>query len=245
VGFPRSGTTLLDQILSSHSRLSVLEEKENLRDLLQDFVTTDSGLERLAKLASSTLDEYRKRYWARVEESRPQLPQDKIFVDKLPLNTMFIPLITRLFPQARFIFAIRDPRDVVLSCFTRAFGLNEAMRNFLTLDGTARYYAAVMRIGIDAKQKLGNALHVIRYESLVDDIENEARSLCGFLGLEWEAGMLRFQETARKHRINTPSYHQVVQPIYHTAQQRWRNYAQHMQAVLPQLQPFVEYFEYK
>jgi Flp pilus assembly protein TadD len=244
VGFPRSGTTLLDQILSSHPRLTVLEEKENLRDLLQDFVTTDSGLQRLAQLDSSTLNEYRKKYWARVSESRPEFPKDMVFVDKLPLNTLFMPLITRLFPQARFIFAVRDPRDVVLSCFMRAFGLNEAMRNFLTLDGTAQFYAAVMRVGIDATQKLGNTVRVIRYESLVDDVESEARSLCGFLELGWEAGMLRFQETARKRRINTPSYHQVVQPIYHTAQQRWRNYAQHLQPVLPQLQPFVEYFRY-
>jgi len=126
----------------------------------------------------------------------------------------------------------------------RAFGLNEAMLNFLTLDGTARYYAAVMRTGIDSMQSLGKAVHLIRYETLVNDVENETRSLCGFLGLDWESDMLRFQETARKRRINTPSYHQVTQPIYKSARQRWRNYVQHLQPVLPQLQSFVEYFDY-
>ncbi|MGH8396778.1 MAG: tetratricopeptide repeat-containing sulfotransferase family protein [Gammaproteobacteria bacterium] len=244
VGFPRSGTTLLDQILSSHPRLWVLEEKENLRDLLRDFVTTDSGLERLAKLASTGLDEYRKKYWARVAESRPESVSDKIFVDKLPLNTVFMPLIARLFPGARFIYAVRDPRDVVLSCFMRAFGMNEAMRNFLTLEGAARYYAAVMRVGIDATQKLGKSVHVIRYETLISDPESESRRLCEFLDLGWEAGMLHFQETARKRRINTPSYHQVVQPLYTSSRERWRRYEKHLHPVLPLLQPFIEYFGY-
>ena len=116
---------------------------------------------------------FRSKYWARVAESLPERDSRQVFVDKLPLNKIFMPLIVRLFPQARFIFEVRDPRDVVLSCFMRAFGLNEAMLNFLTLDGTARYYAAVMRTGIDSMQSLGKAVHLIRYETLVNDVENE------------------------------------------------------------------------
>ncbi|MGH8320963.1 MAG: tetratricopeptide repeat-containing sulfotransferase family protein [Gammaproteobacteria bacterium] len=244
VGFPRSGTTLLDQILSSHSRLSVLEEKDNLRDTLRDFVTTDAGLERFATLDEAALEPYRELYWKRVAEFQPERVPGQIFVDKLPLNTIFLPLIQRLFPDTRFIFAVRDPRDVVLSCFMRAFGLNEAMRNFLTLADAVRYYTVVMKIGIDSMQHLGRSVHLIRYEALVDDVESEARRLCAFLGLEWESQMLRFQETARKHRINTPSYHQVVQPVYTSARERWRHYEKHLQPVLPQLQPFVEFFDY-
>ncbi|MGH8281598.1 MAG: tetratricopeptide repeat-containing sulfotransferase family protein [Gammaproteobacteria bacterium] len=244
VGFPRSGTTLLDQILSSHSRLSVLEEKDSLSDSLLDFVTNDAGLKRFATLDEVALEPYRKLYWKRVAEFQPERVPGQIFVDKLPLNTIFLPLIKRLFPSARFIFAVRDPRDVVLSCFMRAFGLNEAMRNFLTLEDAARYYAAVMKIGIDSLQHLRRSMHLIRYEALVDDVESEARRLCTFLELEWDSGMLRFQETARKHRINTPSYHQVVQPVYTSARERWRHYEKHLQPVLPQLQPFVEFFGY-
>ncbi len=244
IGFPRSGTTLLDQILSSHPRLSVLEEKETLQDLLRDFVTTDAGLERLAALDDTELEPYRKLYWKRVTEFLPERLPGKIFVDKLPLNTIFLPLIKRLFPGARFIFAVRDPRDVVLSCFMRAFGLNEAMRNFLTLEDAARYYTAVMKIGTDSMQHFGKSVHLIHYETLVDDVESEARRLCAFLRLEWDSRMLRFQETARTRRINTPSYHQVVQPLYTSARERWRHYEKHLQPVLPQLQPFVEFFDY-
>ncbi|MGH8362144.1 MAG: tetratricopeptide repeat-containing sulfotransferase family protein, partial [Gammaproteobacteria bacterium] len=214
VGFPRSGTTLLDQILSSHPRLVVLEEKENLQDLLRDFVTSDAGLERLASTDSAALEPYRIKYWARVAEALPQRNPEKLFIDKLPLNTLFMPLIARLFPAARFLFAVRDPRDVVLSCYMRAFGLNEAMRNFLTLAGTAELYAGVMQIGIRCRERLGGQTRLIRYESLVDDLEGVARDLCAFLALNWDPAMLRFQDTARRRRINTPSYHQVVQPVY-------------------------------
>jgi tetratricopeptide (TPR) repeat protein len=245
VGFPRSGTTLLDQMLSSHPGLVVLEEKENLRDLLQTFVPSDAGLERFAALTPDGLEPYRDHYWARVAESMPAGPAGRLFVDKLPLNTIFMSLIVRLFPNARFIFAVRDPRDVVLSCFMRAFGLNEAMRNFLTLDSTVRYYAAVMGLGIDAMQQLKQSVHLIRYETLIEDIEGEARRLCVFLDLPWDEAMLRFQETARKRRINTPSYHQVVKPIYKSARERWRNYERHLQPVLSQLQTFLDYFDYR
>jgi tetratricopeptide (TPR) repeat protein len=245
VGFPRSGTTLLDQMLSSHPGLVVLEEKESLRDLLLTFVPTDAGLERFAALTPDELGPYRDRYWRRVAESMPERPAGSLFVDKLPLNTIFMPLIARLFPRARFLFAVRDPRDVVLSCFMRAFGLNEAMRNFLSLDDTVRYYTAVMGIGIESMQRLRQAVHLIRYEALIDDIESEARRLCVFLDLPWDETMLRFQETARKRRINTPSYHQVVKPIYKSARERWRNYERELQPVLPQLQAFLEHFGYQ
>ena len=244
VGFPRSGTTLLDQILSSHPGIVVLEEKENLQDFLQEFVTSDAGLERLASTDPVALQSYRRKYWGRVAESLPQRDPHKLFVDKLPLNTLFMPLVTRLFPAARFVFAVRDPRDVVLSCFMRAFGLNEAMRNFLTLSGTAELYAEVMHIGIHCRKRLDSQVYLIRYESLVDDLESEARKLCGFLGLDWDPAMLQFQETARKRRINTPSYHQVVQPVYTSARARWRHYQIHLEAVLPKLQPFVDFFGY-
>jgi tetratricopeptide (TPR) repeat protein len=245
VGFPRSGTTLLDQMLSSHPGLIVLEEKENLRDLLHDFATADAGLDRFAGLADAELQRYRQQYWARVAEAMPERPASRQFIDKLPLNTIFMPLIARLFPQTRFVFAVRDPRDVVLSCFMRAFGLNEAMRNFLSLEGTARYYAAVMNIGIASLRQLGQSVHLIRYETLIEDVEGEARRLCSFFGLPWDDAMLRFQETARNRRINTPSYHQVVQPIYKSARERWRNYENHLQPVLPILQPFLTRFGYQ
>ncbi len=175
----------------------------------------------------------------------PVRPRQKLFVDKLPLNSVFMPLLARLFPGARFILALRDPRDVVLSCFMQTFTLNEAMRHFLSLDETARYYAAVMGVAARAESRLGPRVLRVRYEDVVSDTEGQARRLLAFLQLPWDPAVLAFHETARKRRINTPSYQQVVQPVYGSARERWRKYAEELAPVLPVLEPFVRSFGYK
>lgn len=244
LGFPRSGTTLLDQILSSHSRIVVLEEKHTLQDILNEYAVSDAGLAEFAGCDGATLQRYRERYWARVAEFMPDRPPDKLFVDKLPLNTLLLPLIRRLFPQARYLFAVRDPRDVVLSCFMQSFEPNEAMRHFFTLESTVRYYTAVMDVGLRALQVFPQCIHRLRYEDLVEDTQAEARRLLAFLGLHWEPRVLEFHKTARQRHINTPSYHQVAQPIYQSARGRWRHYANQLQPIQPRLRTFVEYFGY-
>ncbi|HLW74332.1 MAG TPA: sulfotransferase [Gammaproteobacteria bacterium] len=213
--------------------------------MLKEYVLSDAGIEAFLRLDGVGLERWRQRYWRRVAEFMPERRQDVMFVDKLPLNSVFIPLLRRLFPGARFLFALRDPRDVVLSCFMQSFALNEAMRHFLTLQETAAYYAAVMQVGADSVKRLPEAAHRVRYEDVVQDLEGEARRLLGFLGLPWEPGVLDFQQTARKRRINTPSYHQVAQPIYASAKQRWRRYEGQLASVLPVLEPFVKRFGYR
>ena len=245
VGFPRSGTTLLDQILSGHPGIAVLEERDTLQDLLQATVLEDAAMQRFLRLDAAGLEPYRRAYWDRVAQFMPGRPAAAVFVDKLPLNSMHMPLIHRLFPQARFLFALRDPRDVVLSCCMQSFDLNEAMRHFLSLEETARYYAAVMAVGADMADRLGpERVHRIRYEDVVADTEGEARRLLTFLDLPWDAAVLDIQKTAKGKRINTPSYSQVVEPIYTRATERWRRYEAQLTPVLPALQPFVERFGY-
>lgn len=244
VGFPRSGTTLLDQMLSGHPGITVLEEQDTLQDVLREHALSDNGIEAFLRLDTAGLERWRQLYWRRVAQFMPGRREDALFVDKLPLNSVFMPLLKRLFPGARFLFALRDPRDVVLSCFMQSFALNEAMRHFLSLQETAAYYAAVMQVGADSLERLPGAAHRVRYEGVVEDTEGEARRLLGFLGLAWEPEVLDFQQTARKRRINTPSYHQVAQPIYASARQRWRRYEDELEPVLPVLEPFVRRFGY-
>lgn len=244
VGFPRSGTTLLDQLLSGHPGIAVLEEQDTLQDTLQAHALADAELETFLRLDARGLEPLRRAYWQRVAEFMPARDPRKLFVDKLPLNSVFMPLIQRLFPAARFIFALRDPRDVVLSCFMQSFDLNEAMQHFLTLEETVRYYAAVMQVGADSLEKLGPRAHRVRYEDVVADTEDQARRLLAFLGLAWEPKVLAFQETARHKRINTPSYSQVAEPIYTRATQRWRRYEAQLAPVLPALEPFTSRFGY-
>lgn len=244
VGFPRSGTTLLDQMLSSHPGIAVLEEQDTLQDFLGEFALSDARLETLSALDAAALMPWRERYWRRVESFMQERPRGKVLVDKLPLNSVFMPLLARLFPGARFIFALRDPRDVVLSCFMQTFTLNEAMRHFLSLAETARYYAAVMGVAARAEAGLGPRVLRIRYEDVVADTEKTARRLLEFLELSWDPAVLSFHETARQRRINTPSYQQVVQPVYGSARERWRKYADELKPVLPVLEPFVKMFGY-
>jgi Tfp pilus assembly protein PilF len=244
VGFPRSGTTLLDQMLSGHTGVTVLEEQDTLQDVLHAHVLGDAELEAFMHLDAAGLEPWRQAYWQRVAEYLPGRRTDALFIDKLPLNSVFLPLMQRLFPTAKFLFALRDPRDVVLSCFMQSFDLNEAMRHFLSLEETAHYYAAVMGVGAAAAERLGARLHRVRYEDVVADTEGEARRLLEFLGLDWEPAVLDFQKTARKKRINTPSYSQVAEPIYTRAKERWRRYESQLTPVLPVLEPFVKRFDY-
>jgi tetratricopeptide (TPR) repeat protein len=244
VGFPRSGTTLLDQILSGHPGIQVLEERDTLQDLLHAAVLDDGTLTAFLKLDAAGLEPWRRAYWQRVAEFMPGRRPEALFVDKLPLNSVFMPLMQRLFPDARFIFALRDPRDVVLSCFMQGFDLNEAMQHFLSLEETARYYAAVMEVGGVSAERLAPRVHRIRYEDVVADTQAEAKRLLAFLDLAWDPAVLDFQKTAKTKRINTPSYHQVAEPIYTRAKERWKRYERHLQPVLPVLEPFVKRFGY-
>ncbi len=244
VGFPRSGTTLLDQILAGHPGIAVLEEKDTLLALAQRRLLDDASLQAFMETAPQALAEDQRRYWRRVEDYLPEGPQGRLLVDKMPLNTVLLPVLARLFPAARFIFALRDPRDVVLSCFMQTFALNEGMRHFLALQESADFYAAVMDIGRRSLAALPERIHPVRYEDVVEDTGREARRLLEFLGLQWDPGVLDVQATAKRRRINTPSYHQVVRPIYGDARERWRRYETQLQPVMPKLEPFVKAFGY-
>ena len=123
VGFPRSGTTLLEQILASHPDVLALDERHALAEATRDLFVSDPKLERLRTISAEEAQVYREGYWRNVAAYCPDVA-GKVFVDKYPLNSERLPLIAKLFPEARILFALRDPRDVVLSCFRRRFEMN-------------------------------------------------------------------------------------------------------------------------
>ncbi|WDI30334.1 tetratricopeptide repeat protein [Hyphococcus flavus] len=147
LGFPRSGTTLLDQILNTHSAIKTLEEKENLIDIRNDIVKPVGGLKKLRAMNDKTINQYREKYWGRVRESFAGDINNGLIIDKMPLNMLMLGVIYRVFPEAKIIFAQRDPRDVVLSCYQQHFGMNAAMYQLLKFDTAAMYYDQVMSIG--------------------------------------------------------------------------------------------------
>lgn len=236
VGFPRSGTTLLENALASHADVEALEERQTLDDGEQEFVVPPDGLDRLAHADAATLEKYRKAYWKRVA-AETQMPKRKVFVDKLPLNSVLLPLIAKLFPRAKIIFALRDPRDVVLSCFRRRFEMNAQMYEFLSLKGTAAYYDAVMGLCDVYRAKLGLPMFDAVYEHMIGDFEGELRRLCDFLGIVFDPSMLNFSERAKN--IATPSAGQVARGLYTHGAGQWRAYAKQLDPVMPQLAPWI------
>ncbi len=239
VGFPRSGTTLLEQVLESHSQIVCIEEREHLA-----LAAGDAALEprRIAEISDTQIEVIRAEYWRRVRAERDV--GTKTVVDKLPLNVIFSPLIRRVFPEARVLMALRDPRDVVLSCYQQRFGMNAAMAQFLQLETAAQYYDKVMSLALLCRERLGLAVLDVRYEDTVANLEAVARSACEFLGVEFEDTMLSPDQAARQRNINTPSGRQVVQPIYTRSVQRWRRYEKELAPVLPLLNTWADRLGY-
>ena len=243
VGFPRSGTTLLENVLAAHPEVVSLEEKDCLAAGSATYLTSDRGLKRLAVIASGEALRQREAYWSMIRKFGVE-PRGRVFIDKFPLSTMQLPLIAKLFPNARVLFARRDPRDVVLSCFRRRFGMNPSMYELLTIEGAAAYYDAVMRLSELYRDMLPLPQHVVRYESLIDDFEKTAREACNFLGLEWNDQLTDFAAKARTRGISTPSAAQVARGLNREGQGAWRRYREQMAPVLPLLDPWVERFGY-
>jgi tetratricopeptide (TPR) repeat protein len=245
VGFPRSGTTLMDRVLDAHPDVAVVEEQPTLHMALSELVQDEASLKRMSSLGKAEAAGFRRDYWERLSgHVKGGLESAAVIVDKLPLNLIFVGLIYRLFPQARFIVAIRDPRDVCLSCFMQSFGMNDAMSHFLQLESTVDYYRSAMQLGLSQLDALPAAQHHCRYEDLIEQPETQARDLLAFLELPWDSRVLSFHEKARGQRIDTPSYEQVTRPLYRSSIGRWRNYRKQLQPIEEPLRPFLQRFGY-
>lgn len=240
VGFPRSGTTLLDTILMSHPGTEVLEEEPALLRATEAL----GGFEAIPTATADQIKTARDVYFEWVGGKTPLAP-GKLLIDKNPLSMNAVPMIRRLFPDARIILALRHPCDVVLSCYITNFKPNNAMASFLWLDTAAELYDLSFSYLEKARGLLKPAVHTIVYENIVADRDRELRPLFDFLGLEWDERVLDHQSTAKKRgHIKTASYAQVVEPIYKSSAGRWENYRKYLEPVLPVLEPWVLKFGY-
>jgi tetratricopeptide (TPR) repeat protein len=238
-GFPRSGTTLLDTVLMGHPGVCVLEEELMLQKTWIQMGSASS----LADLDQAGIDALRDRYFAEADALAPDAG-DRLIVDKLPLGAINTALVHRIFPDARIVFVARHPCDVVLSCFMTRFAAR-GMTNFLDLEDTARFYAQVVGYWHQARAVFPLAVHDLRYERMIEDVEGTMRPLAAFLGLEWDPRLLDHVATAKSRSyIATPSYAQVAEPIYTRARGRWERYRTHMEPVLPILAPLAERMDY-
>ncbi|MBX3484134.1 sulfotransferase [Phenylobacterium sp.] len=243
LGFPRSGTTLLEQVLASHPDVEALEERETLEAAQRAFLSQPQDLIRLAKAGESELAPLREAYWERVKAEGGS-PAGKVFVDKHPLNTFRLPLILKLFPDAKILFARRDPRDVVLSCYRRRFVMSGSAYQLLTLPGAAGHYDAAMRLTERLDAPMAARTRVVRHEALIEDFDAAVREVCDFLGLPWDDAMRDFAEKGRDRAVATPSGAQLSRGLSAEGVGAWRRYATELAAVQPQLKPWVEAFGY-
>jgi hypothetical protein len=199
----------------------------------------------VAGLKSEQIALLRNLYFLKAGNFR-RFDETTTLIDKMPLNTLHLPLIRTVFPDAKILFAMRHPMAVALSCLMQNFTLTNSMGNLTTLEDITRLYAAVMDFW--RQQSAGARLshHVIKYENVIADLEKETRAIAKYLELEWSPAMLDYAAKARKKgMIDTPSYSQVVQPLYKDSIERWRNYQQIFEAYRERLEPYCKMFGYQ
>ncbi len=241
MGFPRSGTTLLDTMLMGHRDVQVLEERPPITKIHHAL----GSFEKLEHLTSQEIMEHREAYFAEAAQWIDLRP-DSMLVDKNPLHLNKIPLIHRLFPDARLILALRHPCDVILSCFMTNFRPNNAMVNFLQLDTAAEFYNMTFGFFEQCRAIMPLNVHEIIYENVVEDSEATLRPLFDYLGLDWRDEVLDHQQTAAgRGFISTASYSQVHEPLYKRAKGRWTKYRAQLEPVLPVLAPWIQRYGYE
>jgi tetratricopeptide (TPR) repeat protein len=248
-GHPRSGTTLLEQVLDSHPGIVSAEETHILHDeaylpLSRGFSPEASLMEVLESAPVSALQKSRQDYFRFTELFTGKPIGNKLLIDKNPALNVLIPAVARIFPEARFLVAIRDPRDVCLSCFMQPLSLNPVSSAYLSLEGTVNQYSSVMGFWRTILPRLRNPWMEIRYETVVQDLETSTREVLSFLEIEWDEAVLRFHEHARTKALRSPSYAEVTKPVSKGAVGRWRNYQKFLEPYLQKLEPFVRAYGY-
>ena len=237
-GHPRSGTTLLEQILDAHPAIGALDEPTAFLEVLEpEFHKTREH-------SSARLNVLRRLYTQALQHELDPGSQGKLLVDKNPSPTARLPLWLRVFPELRVIIALRDPRDVALSCFFQNIPLNTVNVNFLSFERVAKHYADLMDIWLAVREWEGFAWMETRYEDTVADMEKEGRHVTEFLGLGWDEAQTRFYEKSQKKQLYSPTYQDVTRPVYTRSVARWRAYEKYLAPVLPALEPYCRKFGY-
>ncbi len=248
VGFPRSGTTLVEQTLASHPAISAGDELHiihNLTERLQPLLGSPGPYPTaLSELwlgdRTGQIDTLRDLYLNEAERVGAMEPGKRWFTDKMPLNETHLGLIGLLFPAAPVIHLVRHPLDVVLSAFSN--GLTHGFNCAAELETTARHYALIFDLMETYLAAMPIRYKAVRYEALVEDQEAEVRALFGFIGEPFDPGVLDFHENTRPAR--TASYAQVAEKLYDRSRYRYRNYLRHLEPVIPILEPAIRSLGY-
>jgi tetratricopeptide (TPR) repeat protein len=248
-GHPRSGTTLMEQILGAHPDIRAFDEPEAFPNEVLNILCPPQAargltLADLDNLSDARRGDLRGRYFKSLFREVPGGTAAKLLLDKNPSPTSSLHLWLRLFPELKVIIALRDPRDVVVSCYLQNFPLNAATANFLSLERTAKHYADLMDVWLRFRELGGFEWMELRYHEVVTNPEGEGLRVTEFLGLRWHPQQAGHQEIARKKILHSPTYFEAAKPVYKQAVERWRNYAVALAPVQRRLAPYCRAFGY-
>ena len=249
-GHPRSGTTLLEQVVDTHPGIVSAEETDVFNDdayspLNAHLPKETPMLEELERATPEMIRKSRTNYLRRSETFLGQPLGGRLLVDKNPSLTFQVPMLARIFPEIKFLIALRDPRDVCMSCFMQPVQLNQVSSAWLSLEGTIDEYIALMGGWRKTMPKLPNPTLEVRYEDMVEDLEPVARKTLDFLGVAWDPKVLGFDEHARQKAVRSPTYSDVTKKVFKTAVGRWRNYQKYFEPHLAQLEPLAKELGYE
>jgi tetratricopeptide (TPR) repeat protein len=245
VGFPRSGTTLLEQMLDAHPDFRSMDERAFIYELIKRMQLAGQTYPAdLATLTQPHVNQLRDIYGDMVRRVVPDLGHHRL-VDKNPLNMLCLPMIARLYPEARIILCLRHPCDVLLSCFMQPFRSPAFMVLCSSLKRLAEGYVQTFEQWYRHVEVFAPRVLEWRYESVVSRFDDHVVRLGEFLDVDDASPMARFAEHARaKGYISTPSYTQVTEGIHTKAVNRWHAYREHFEPVLPILRPMMERLGY-
>ena len=244
IGFPRSGTTLLDTILRTHSNIDVLEELPML-NIMNASLGNNPTISMIEAMDSKAAEIASGFYFEELKK-HIEVGKKHTIVDKLPLNILQLPLINQVFPNSKYIIAIRHPLDCVMSCWMQNFELNLPMANMIDFERIVEFYDVAMSILKLSEERYLLDTHRVRYEDLVLDFEENVTNILTFLELKWEEKLRNYEKTAlNRSIIGTPSSSQVIKPIYKTASYRWKHYEEYLKQYKTRLMPWIHEFGYK
>src|SRR6266850_1723019 len=228
VGLPRSGTTLIEQILASHPRVFGAGELQDIPRMVK--LLRPDYPECMATMDPNELTDLANDYLGVID--RLAGSNALRVTDKIPLNSLHLGLIATLFPESRIIHCRRDPLDIAISCFVELFDLEQDYTT--SFEDFGHYFLEHERLMAHWRAVLPVPIHELRYEALIADPETTCRALIAHCGLDWDPACLEFHQTERT--VQTPSRWQVRQPIYRTSVGRWQHYLAHMASLIQLLQ---------
>lgn len=252
VGFPRSGTTLMEQILSTLPNLRVSDEVPVLKRCIDDSskilnksFTYPTGFDSLSR---EDITSWRKEYYTRMQHVLPELKSrsDKTrIVDKLPAQIKFLGYMQRFFPKSPVLVMIRDPRDVCLSCFFQNFTPNQTTIHYYNLKQAFEFYAKIMKLYLYLRDQVQMPIMQVKYEDLCSDFEPNAKKIISHISETWNEEILQFHQSKHVRFTITPSYNSVAKPINQKAIGNWQNYAKFIKPLEYIIEPYLKEFGYE